>query len=187
MYHGTDRLWEALAEARAKGKIRHYGASLDFASEVEACLNNTESEVLEILFNVLHQDVRKAFPLLRKRKAGTIAKVPLDSGWLTGRFDAHARFEGIRQRWSVDEIEQRAELISQLDWLRADGSGLAQKAIGYLLSYEEIDCVIPGIRTRKQLLSNLDATRCNVTPDDCKRLESFWDELTQNGKNLLPW
>ena len=91
IYAGTDPLWAALEEARAQGKIRHYGASLDFATEVEDCLANTRSEVLEVLFNVFHQDVRRAFATVRERDAGIITKVPLDSGWLTGRFDAGSR------------------------------------------------------------------------------------------------
>lgn len=187
MYEGTDPLWAALDEARAAGKIRHYGASLDFAGEAEACLKNTKSEVLEILLNILHQDVRRAFPMIRERNVGTIVKVPLDSGWLTGRFNARSRFEGVRTRWSEDDIVRRAELVSRLDWLTADGSELVHKAIAYLLSYEEVSCVIPGIRTDAQLQSNLEGARRRVSAADREKLENFWDEFTDNGTNLLPW
>ena len=80
MYAGIDPLWDALEVARRRGKIRRYGASVDHAAEIEACLTNTRSEVLEVLFNIFHQDTRRAFPLVRRRKCGIIAKVPLDSG-----------------------------------------------------------------------------------------------------------
>ena len=187
VYAGTDPLWEALEQARAQGKILQYGASLDLAAEVENCLANTGSEVLEIMFNIFHQDVRRSFSTIREHGAGTIAKVPLDSGWLTGRFDAESRFEGIRSRWSREEIARRAELVSQIGWLVADGSELAHKAIGYLLSYDEVSCVIPGTRTLEQLNSNLAAAACRVSPADRARLEAFWDEVTYNGSRLLPW
>lgn len=187
MYEGSDPLWEAMDKAREQGKIRHYGASLDFAEEITACLKNTKSEVLEILFNIFHQDVRSAFSLVRERDAGTIVKVPLDSGWLTGRFDANSRFEGIRSRWSVEEIAQRAALVARLGWLTEDGSELAQKAIAFLLSYEEITCVIPGIRSHEQLHSNLASVQRSVTQDERQKLEKMWDEVTQNGTKLLPW
>ncbi len=187
MYAGTDPLWAAMEDARVQGKIRHYGASLDFAAEVEDCLANTNSEVLEILFNVFHQDVRRSFSAVRRHQAGTIVKVPLDSGWLTGRFDASSRFEGIRARWSPQEIARRAELVSRIDWLVADGSELAHKAIGYLLAYDEVSCVIPGIRTPEQLKSNLAATTHRVSSEHRKKLETFWDEFTENGTKLLPW
>jgi aryl-alcohol dehydrogenase-like predicted oxidoreductase len=187
IYAGTDPLWTAMEEARAQGKIRHYGASLDFAVEVESCLSNTSSEVLEVLFNVSHQDVRRSFAAVRQHEAGIIAKVPLDSGWLTGRFDANSRFEGIRARWSAKEITQRAELVSRIKWLVADGSELANKAVAYLLSYDEVSCVIPGTRTRQQLRSNLAATDYRLSPEEREKLEVFWDDLTNNGSRLLPW
>jgi aryl-alcohol dehydrogenase-like predicted oxidoreductase len=187
MFEGTDPLWSAMEEARTQGKIRHYGASLDFASEVESCVANTSSDVLEILFNVFHQDVRRSFDTIRERGIGTITKVPLDSGWLTGRFDAGSRFEGIRARWSAGEIAQRAELVSRIRWLVEDGSELAHKAIGYLLSYDEVSCVIPGIRTIGQLNSNLAASNHRLSPEERRRLEEFWDDFTENGSKLLPW
>ena len=187
IYAGTDPVWAALEEAQAQGKIRHYGASLDLAAEVEDCLANTNSEVLEILFNVFHQDVRNAFAAVRQRDAGIIAKVPLDSGWLSGRFDANSRFEGIRARWSAAEIAQRAELVSQIQWLVADGSELAHKAIAYLLAYDEVSCVIPGTRTLQQLESNLAAGSYRLSSEERGRLEAFWDRITEHGTRLLPW
>jgi aryl-alcohol dehydrogenase-like predicted oxidoreductase len=187
IYAGTDPVWAAMEEARVQGKVRHYGASLDFAAEVRDCLANTNSEVLEVLFNVFHQDVRKSFETVCQHGAGVIAKVPLDSGWLTGRFDANSRFEGIRARWSEDEIAQRAKLVSEIEWLVADNSELAHKAIGFLLSYDEVSCVIPGIRTRQQLASNLMAADCRLSPDERMKLEEFWDDLTEDGSKLLPW
>lgn len=187
IYAGTDPLWAALEEAKKQGKIRHYGASLDFATEVEDCLANTGSDVLEILFSIFHQDVRHSFATVREQGAGTIVKVPLDSGWLTGRFDASSRFEGIRSRWSAEEITRRAELVQQIQWLVADGSELAHKAIGYLLSYDEVNCVIPGIRTQAQLKSNLEAANHRVSLAERGKLEAFWDDLTDNGTSLLPW
>ena len=187
IYAGTDPVWSAMEEARVQGKIRHYGASLDFAAEVEDCLSNTNSQVLEVLFNVFHQDVRHSFAAVLQHGAGIIAKVPLDSGWLTGRFDANSHFEGIRTRWSAEEIAQRAELVSGIKWLVADGSELAHKAIGYLLSYDEVSCVIPGTRTPQQLKSNLAASSYRLSPDEREKLEAFWDHFTDNGSKLLPW
>ncbi len=187
IYAGTDPVWAAMEEARVQGKVRHYGASLDFAVEVRDCISNTNSEVLEVLFNIFHQDVRHSFDTVRQHGAGIIAKVPLDSGWLTGRFDANSRFEGIRARWSEQEIARRAKLVSEIEWLVADKSELAHKAIAYLLSYDEVSCVIPGIRTQQQLESNLAAADCRLSPDEKMKLEDFWEQLTENGSKPIPW
>jgi aryl-alcohol dehydrogenase-like predicted oxidoreductase len=187
MFEGTDPLWEALEKARNDGRIRHYGASIDFAREAEACLRNTGSEVLEVFFNILHQDVRGAFPLIREKGAGVIVKIPLDSGWLSGRYDKGSRFDGIRSRWSDEDIARRAGLVSRLGWLTEDGSELPQKAIAYLLSYEEVSCVIPGIRTVEHLESNIAASGSSLEREHRKRLEGFWEEFTGGGRDLLPW
>ena len=83
IYAGTDPVWAAMEKARLQGKIRHYGASLDFAVEVEECLSNTGSEVLEVLFNVFYQDVRHSSAAVRHHKAGITARVSVR---LTRRF-----------------------------------------------------------------------------------------------------
>lgn len=187
IYNATDSIWVELERAKSEGRIRHYGASLDFASEIEGCLNNTGSEVLEIFFNILHQDVRRAFPLVRERGAGVIVKIPLDSGWLTGRFNADTIFSGIRARWTPEQVARRSELVSKLGWLTAQGSQLSQKALSFVLSYDEVSCAIPGIRNMDQLRNNIDATNCKITNEDRERLEVFWEGRTENGTNLLPW
>lgn len=187
VYAGDDPLWQALEEAKAKGMIRHYGASLDRADEIEACLANTGSEVVEVFFNILHQDPRRAFQTVCEKGAGVIVKVPLDSGWLTGMYDEHSRFEGIRSRWSEKEIARRAELVARLDWLTADGSPLAAKALAYPLSYGEVSCVIPGATGSAQLGANVGAAGNSLPPEDRRRLERFWEEFTRGGAEQLPW
>ncbi len=187
IFEGTDPIWEALDRAREEGKILHYGASLDFATEAEACLKKTGSEVLEIFFNILHQDIRKAFPLIREKDTGIIVKISLDSGWLTGRYDADSRFVGVRSRWSREDIALRGELISKLAWLTGDGSKLADKAIAYVLSYDEVSCAIPGIRTLEHLQSNVEAASCSISTEEKKKLEEFWESFTAGGRDLLSW
>ncbi|HSG29518.1 MAG TPA: aldo/keto reductase [Candidatus Krumholzibacterium sp.] len=187
VYEGADPIWESLERARKDGRIRHYGASLDFASEARACIENTGSEVLEIFFNIFHQDVRKAFPAVREKDTGIIVKIPLDSGWLTGRYDATSHFDGVRGRWSEADIIRRSELVSGLHWLTEDGSGLACKAIAYLLSYSEVSCVIPGMRTLEHLRGNIEAADCSISGEDRRRLEEYWEEFTAAGRDLLCW
>ena len=187
IYAGTDPVWAALEKAKRQGKIRHFGASLDFANEARECLSNTSSEVLEVLFNVFHQDVRHSFDKIRERDTGIITKVPLDSGWLTGRFDASSRFDGIRARWTAEEISRRAQLVSDIKWLVADGSELAHKAISFLLSYDEVSCVIPGTRTLEQLASNLAAAGGRLMPAERARLESYWERVSKNGSKPISW
>jgi len=184
---GSAPIWPALEDARSLGQILHYGVSLDLAREAQTCLRNTGSTVLEVLFNVFHQDVRRAFSEIREAGAGAIVKVPLDSGWLTGRFGPSHRFGGIRSRWTPAEISRRADLVERIGWLTEDGRPLTHKALAYVLSYEAVGCAIPGTRTLEQLRDNVAASGCSLSGAERERLERFWDTITEGGSRLLPW
>jgi aryl-alcohol dehydrogenase-like predicted oxidoreductase len=186
-HNGSHPIWDATRKAQAQGKIRFYGASVDFADAMHTILDTSDAQVLEILFNILQQDTRRAFQSVREKQAGILTKVPLDSGWLSGKYRGDSRFTGVRTRWTEEQIRQRAALVDELNWLTRDGTPLTQKAIGYLLSYPEVTSVIPGSRSLEQLEINMDAGRHVLDPDARLKLEQFWDAFTDNGKNLLPW
>lgn len=185
--NGTHPIWDAVRKARDQGKIRYYGASLDYAYEIRECLETSDAQVLEVLFNILHQDARRTFDLVREKDVGILTKVPLDSGWLSGKYNAQSTFTGVRARWTPDQIRQRAELVDQLAWMTEDGTPLPQKALAYLLSYPEVGSVIPGARSIEQLQSNLNASSVGLSRRDREGLESFWNHLTDDGQHLLPW
>jgi aryl-alcohol dehydrogenase-like predicted oxidoreductase len=185
--NGDHEIWDALRQARQEGKIRFYGASIDYAHEVNAVLDSTDVQVLELLFNVLHQDVRRSFDRIRDNDVGVITKVPLDSGWLSGEYTSSSRFSGIRARWTDDDIATRAKAVDRVkDILRGD-TPLAQLALAYLLSYDQVSTVIPGIRTMQQLESNFAADGKRLPDEVKKQLEECWGELTNQGRSLLPW
>lgn len=185
--HPAHPVWDALRQAQAQGKIRYFGASVDSADEVDMCLEAEGLQILEVMFNILHQDVRRSFAAVRERGVGLLAKVPLDSGWLGGSYHANSRFVGVRDRWSKEDIQRRSELINQLVWLTEGGATLAQQALSYLLAYSEVSCVIPGACSIDQLKFNLSASKHVMSPTDRAKLEVFWDTFTQEGKCLLPW
>lgn len=185
--NGQDPVWDAMKQAQQKGKIRFYGASTDYAHEVREVLDTTDCQVLELLFNALHQDVRLAFDRVRRDDVGIITKVPLDSGWLSGKYHADTQFDGVRARWSSADVQRRAELVNQLDWLTETGLPLAEQALAYLLSYGEVSCVIPGLRSIPQLNTNFAAAGRRLSNAERQQLEDFWDDFTHQGRDLLPW
>jgi len=185
--NGAHPVWDAMRKARDQGKIRFYGASVDNALEMRECLETSDPQVLEVLFNILHQDARKAFDLVRRDDVGILTKVPLDSGWLSGKYNAQSVFTGVRARWTPEQIQQRAQLVEQLDWLTEDGTPLPQKSLAYLLSYPEVGSVIPGARSIDQLKVNLAVSGQRLTHEARAKLEAFWNDTTNTGNHLLPW
>ncbi|MDF2844535.1 MAG: aldo/keto reductase [Herbinix sp.] len=95
---------------------------------------------------------RNSFEQAFKKGVKIIAKIPLDSGWLSGKYHRDSTFTGVRARWSREDIMTRAELVEQLKKLPVQGQSLSQFALQYCLAYEAVSTVIPGVADMKQLL-----------------------------------
>lgn len=78
-----------LERLKQEGKIREYGVSLDWKIELETVIETTNSNAIELMYNVFYQEPRDAFTMAQERGAGLIIKVPLDSGWLSWRQPLH--------------------------------------------------------------------------------------------------
>jgi aryl-alcohol dehydrogenase-like predicted oxidoreductase len=182
---GHNPHYEVLRKLKAAGKIRAYGASLDWSREIRELLATTDCQVIEILLNIFHQDPAAAFDLVREKNVGLIAKVPLDSGWLAGKYTAASRFTGIRSRWSPETIERRAGLVDQIRFVTDDGSTLVQAALRFIQAWPEVATVIPGVRSIAQLEENLSAAARPMPPETAQRLRSLWAAELKD--NPLPW
>ena len=136
--------YEILEKLKAEGKIKAYGASLDTYKEIELLLQTTNSKVMEVFFNLLHQDAARAFNLAKEKNVGIIVKIPLDSGWLTGKYDEKSVFDDIRKRWSKADIQTRASLIDKVKNIIGQQANLAQAAISFCLTFDAVSTVIPG-------------------------------------------
>jgi aryl-alcohol dehydrogenase-like predicted oxidoreductase len=181
----THPIYKELDKLKEEGLIKAYGSSVDSAKDMFTVLNSTESEVMEVLFNIFHQDTRQAFAKAEEKGIALISKIPLDSGWLSGKYDATSKFDGIRSRWSPVDIRRRAELLEKISFLTQDGITLSQAALSYILHYKSIATVIPGAKNITQLEENVKVSDLPLKDDTVKRLEEFYDE--QIKFNPLPW
>lgn len=182
--HKNDH-YDILEKLKDEGKIKAYGASLDTYREIKLFMETTQGEVVEAFFNILHQDAARAFDLASKRNVGMIVKIPLDSGWLSGKYDADSTFNDIRKRWSRDDIKTRAELIKGVKSLIKTQDKLSQTAIAFCLAYDAVATVIPGNATIAQLNSNLESTSKPISKELLRKLEEFYQLEVKKLK--LPW
>ena len=177
--------YEELERLKAEGKVRAYGVSADYSSDLETVLATTASSVLEVLFNVFHQEPQASFRKVQERGVGLIAKVPLDSGWLSGKYRRESSFEGVRRRWSPDVIARRAALVEQLAALVPPGRSLTHAALQYVLAQPEVSTVIAGAKTVDQVRDNAAAAASELPPEVVSELGSFWDRELKD--DPLPW
>lgn len=175
--------FDILKSLKSRGVIRAYGVSIDTYEELIITLENVDLDVIEILFNVFFQSPSDGFKLAAQKGVSLIAKVPLDSGWLTGKYDENSSFTGIRHRWDQSTIQRRADLVNEVKRI-TQTDNLTPIALGFILSFKEISAVIPGVKTQAQLDDILNHTK----PIGAALKEQLIELYHQKIKpNKLPW
>ncbi len=177
--------YEVLERLKEEGKIRGYGASVDTYDEMKVLMETTQSQVIETFFNILHQDTARAFDLARQKNISLIGKIPLDSGWLSGKYKSDTTFSDIRDRWSKEDIQTRAHLVNRIKEISGQEEELGQMALAFCLSNEAITTVIPGNSNLSQLENNVNASKTSISSEIRAALEKFYLEEVKHLN--LPW
>jgi aryl-alcohol dehydrogenase-like predicted oxidoreductase len=178
-------LYEALERLCEHGLLRHYGVSIDSLDELSTIVRTTHAGVVEVLFNAFNQGAQPGFAAARASGIGLVAKVPLDSGWLSGRYDAASRFDGVRARWTADVIARRAALVERLKALLPPGLPVSQAALRFVLAQSELSTVIPGAKTVRQLRDNLAAGEAPLDAGTVDAIRALWQQ--EIAPDPLPW
>ncbi|MBO6793729.1 MAG: aldo/keto reductase [Balneolaceae bacterium] len=177
--------YEILEKLKDEGKIKAYGASLDTAEEMKLFMETTGCEVIEAFFNILYQDAVNAFDMALEKEVGIIAKIPFDSGWLTGKYDEDSTFEGIRSRWSKDDIKTRAKLVQRIQQIIGDELSIAQVALSCCLAFDAVSTVIPGNTSIDQLNRNIESVSKPIPSNLVSELREFYSAEVRDLN--LPW
>ena len=177
--------YEEFEKLKTEGIIREYGVSLDWREELELVLDTTQSNAAEVFFNALYQETLPAYQKAQDRGMGLIIKVPLDSGWLSGKYRANHKFDGVRDRWSPDVLERRSILVEKFAELVPEGTSMAQAALQFVLAQPQVSTVIPGAKSVGQALSNFAAAEKQLSSETVQAMHDLW--TTEIESNPLPW
>ena len=152
---------ETLKQLQKEGKIRYWGLSLntfDPAPEAEYLFEKDLGNGFQLVLNLLNQ---KALPLIKKaakKGYGIIARMPLQFGLLTGKFDKGVSFStnDHRKKRLTPEVITSANKALQPIWDLCEkyNCSKSQLALSYVLSYSEVSTIIAGIRTAEQVKLN---------------------------------
>lgn len=177
--------YEVLAQLQREGKIREYGVSLDWCEEIETVMATTESRAMEVYFNALYQEMLPAFSKAEEKGVGLIVKVPLDSGWLSGRYRADHRFEDIRDRWPPEVLARRRDLVEKFAQLVPSDRSLAHAALQFCLAQPGVSTVIPGAKSVEQALDNIAAAEQTLPDEAIQGIYDLWNR--EIAGDPLPW
>lgn len=165
-------IFEKLDELKQIGKISGYGVSIETISEgLEAMKYNISA--IEVIFNMFRlKPTEVLFEEAKKRDIAIIARVPLASGLLTGKYNKDTTF-GVNDHRTYNrngESFDKGETFSGVDYdlgLEAvdklkevfKTDNLVPYALRWILMHDAVSVVIPGASRVEQVISNIDAVK----------------------------
>jgi aryl-alcohol dehydrogenase-like predicted oxidoreductase len=163
-------IFERFERLKEQGKIKNLGVSVEKVEEGIKAIEFDNVSTVQIIFNVFRQRPSELFfQEATKKNIGIIARVPLASGLLTGKFNSQTQFEEGDHRnfnrngeafdkgetFSGIDFEKGLQAVDELKKIFPDLDNLAPKALQWILQFKEISCIIPGASKEEHLLSNL--------------------------------
>ena len=157
---------EALAKLRDEGKIRWYGVSTNDREAIDKLRGLGEIHMLQIGYNLLERDADNLLHFAKQENIGTLIRVPLAKGMLTGKYfqsseipEEDVRYERFNRPGSIDAFQK----LPALGFLAENtGRTMVQAALRFTLDHPGTSCVIAGAKTTQQIEQNVAAI--NVPP-----------------------
>ena len=155
----TDVL-ETLRALKREGKVRHLGNSIGKNSNVYQVDKSTEHdvEVIQLIYNRLDRtpETSGVFDSCVRQDLGVLARVPLASGLLSGKYKPGTKFTGdvraSRDQAKIDEQLREVERIRQSEL--PPGTDMAQWALAWCLQHPAVTAAIPGCKSVEQVEGN---------------------------------
>jgi len=159
---------------KKEGKILNLGVSVEKIDEAIKAIEYENVTTVQIIFNMLRQrPAQDFFDQAAKKNIGIIARVPLASGLLSGKFSLETKFgkDDHRSFNRNGEAFDKGETFSGVDYntglqaveeikkLFPSDADLAATALKWVLMYDEVSCVIPGASSPSQAFANIMASK----------------------------
>ena len=173
----NDAVFDALDEMVASGRIAAYGVSVETCAQALTAIARPGVASVQIILNCFRlKPLEEVLPAARAAGVGIIARVPLASGLLSGRYtetttfaaDDHRTYNRAGEAFDVGEtfsgvpyevgVAAARELASLVD----EGVSLAQFALRWVIDQPGVSTVIPGARNPDQVAAN--AAAASVPP-----------------------
>ncbi len=164
-------VWDVLAAQKRAGRIRHIGNSISSSSanlgQAEAC-ERAGVEAIQLVYNRLDRTPeQRVLALCREKDLGVLARVPLASGYLTGKYKPGATFpeDDVRHHQEQQKIDERLKEVQRIAREEVPpGQDMAQWALAWCLRHEAVSAVIPGCKSVRQVEDNAKAT--DLVPEE---------------------
>ncbi|MCS7460756.1 aldo/keto reductase [Paenibacillus doosanensis] len=160
-----DELWTLLDKQVQAGKIRHLGTSIGSNDNLHqtAASTRVNSQAIQVVYNRLdRKPEERVFPSCEEQDLGVLARVPLASGYLSGKYKPGAVFpdNDVRNRHDREQTIQRLEEAARIRENEVPaGMNMATWALAWCLKHPAVTAVIPGCKSPEQVIANAAAAK----------------------------
>lgn len=178
------------------GKIRYYGVSVERVDEALKAITYPNVQSVQIIFNMFRiKPAEQFFPAAHERQVGILARVPLASGLLTGKYRPDSQFAANdhrsfnRQGEAFDQGETFSgvdyntglQAVEELRPLIPPGATLAEVALRWILMFPDVTSAIPGAKNPQQAEDNVRAASLPpLSPAAMRQVQEVYDKYIRS-------
>ncbi|MBU9723052.1 MULTISPECIES: aldo/keto reductase [Bacillaceae] len=168
----NDDLWTLLDKQVQAGKIRHLGISIGSNQNIYQTELATEynAKAIQVVYNRLEREPEEeVFPSCENQNLGVLARVPLASGYLSGKYKPGAQFgeQDVRHKHDMEEVAKKLREVERIQHEEVpEGVNMAQWALAWCLKHPAVTTVIPGCKNVEQVELNASAADLDLVKED---------------------
>lgn len=179
-----------------QGKVRFYGVSVERVDEALKAITYPNVQSVQIIFNMFRlKPSEQFFAAARERRVGILARVPLASGMLTGKFRPETQFAPNDHRnynrhgeafdqgetFSGVDYETGLQAVEELRKLVPEGATMAQFALRWILMFPEVTSAIAGAKNTQQVEDNVRAASLPALSNETmRRVQEVYDTFIRS-------
>jgi aryl-alcohol dehydrogenase-like predicted oxidoreductase len=143
--------------------VRNLGISIGSNRNIYQTDKATEvkASVIQVVYNRINQaPEEEVFASCQRQDLGVFARVPLASGFLSGKYQRGARWaEGdVRHRRNAEDIDKALDEVEAIKKKEVpEGVSMASWALAWCLRHPAVTSVIPGCKSVEQVKTNAEA------------------------------
>jgi aryl-alcohol dehydrogenase-like predicted oxidoreductase len=168
----NDELQQTLIRLKQQGKVRHIGNSIRGNADDRQTKQSRQGQVeaLQVIYNRLdRRPEQRDFPYALEHDLGILARVPLASGFLSGKYKPGSQFQpgdtrASKSQAEIDKTLREVERIAREEV--PPGVPMAQWALAWCLQHPAVSAVIPGCKDVEQVRSNAAAADVPMVRED---------------------
>jgi aryl-alcohol dehydrogenase-like predicted oxidoreductase len=173
-------VYDALDTLISEGAIRNYGVSVERTDEALEAIRHKGTASVQIILNAFRlKPLDEVLPAAKAAGVGIIARVPLASGLLTGKYTKDTSFAAndhrnynrsgesfdVGETFSGVDYELGLKAVAEFEQLVPAGASTAQAAIAWIAAQAGVTSVIPGARNVDQATANAAAASVSITEE----------------------